>query len=314
MSRIHDALLRAQQEEEIRHEILDIENLPLTPLGDSIQASGEVVGIRAPVGIADESSADSIMTDALPSFARHTWEPDVEKLVFMKPGLASGIEEFRMLRARLLRECTQRQLKTILITAATAAEGKTFVAANLALAMSRHPGSRVLLIDADLRRSSLHTVFGIAAVPGLSEYLSGAVDEAALVMQTPEPQLCIVRAGKYSLSPTELLHSHRMRQLIENMGRCFDWIFIDSPPAGVFSDSAVLSEICDAAVVVIATGTPLGLIKKARNEFGSKVVGVVLNRAEGHIDRYGYYSSEERSKNLRKSNPAVGRKLSKASK
>ena len=301
MSRIHEALLKAQQQQGIYQGILDTENLPLSVSSDPTPFIKEDLSSPPAPVTADEAPAVAIAPDVLLSFPQHAWEPETEKLVFLKPEAACGIEGFRTLSSRLLRERTQRYLKTILITGATAEEGKTFIAANLALAMSRHPGNRVLLIDADLRRSSVHAIFGMEPVPGLSGYLSGLVEQAALVRQTPEPQLCIVPAGGYSSTPTELLHSRRLRQFIENMARCFDWIFIDSPPASVVSDSAVLSEISDAVVMVITPGTPLDVARKARKELGTKLLGVVLNRAEESTGGYNYYAYQERSKKLRDS-------------
>jgi capsular exopolysaccharide synthesis family protein len=213
----------------------------------------------------------------------------------MKPEFSRGLEEFRMLRSRLLRERTQRYLKTILVSGATPGEGKTFVTANLALAMSRNPGSRVLVVDADLRRSSLHTVFGMEPVPGLSGYLGGKMEPEAIVRQTPDPQLCVVTSGKYSDTPTELLHSRRMQAFIESMSQAFDWIFIDSPPAAAVADSVVLSEICDGVVLVIAPGTPIAAAQKCRKEMGQKILGVVLNRVEDSSTDYGYYEYKEKA-------------------
>jgi len=295
MSRIHEALLKAQREHGIQGETLDVENLELKGRENHVAISNGDVAIPIATTARDEAPG-SVTAEGEPlSFRQSVWRPDKERLVFMKPEFSRGIEEFRTLRSKLLRERTQRYLKTILITGATPGEGKTFVAANLALAMSRHPGSRVLMIDADLRRSNLHTVFGMEATPGLSGYLSGKLDETAIVRQTPEPQLCVVTAGKYSDSPTELLHSSRMQQFIQNMGRHFDWIFIDSPPATVVADSAVLSEICDGVVLVIAPGTPMTAAQKCRKEIGQKTLGVVLNRAKAHAGYYDYYEHQEKT-------------------
>lgn len=320
MSRIHEALLKAQREHGLQNETLDIEHLGLEAPQNRVADDSLRRGVTG-APLSDDSSvsaaypSDPAVTarkadigDELQSFRQTSWRPDKERLVFMKPEFSRGIEEFRRLCSRLLRERAQRYLKTILITGASPGEGKTFVTANLALAMSRHPESRVLVIDADFRRSNLHTVFGMKAVPGLSEYLAGEHDAGAIVRQTPEPQLCFVSAGKYCDTPTEVLHSPRMQQFIEHMSRIFDWIFIDSPPATAVTDSTVLSELCDAVVLVIAPGIPVNVAQRARKEMGQKVLGVVLNRAEDQAGYSSYYKYQDSKKNCPKITSAEVRK------
>ncbi len=289
MSRIHEALLKAQKEHELPYNILG--PLPQS-VGEPVHSLDE--GTQAFISSTSvDVAAAAHQTEVPQTFLAHNWQPQTDKLVFMSHEATCGIEEFRKLSSRLLRERAQRYLKTVLISGATADEGKTFVTANLAMAMSRHPDNRVLVVDADLRRSSVHTVFGIEPLPGLSEYLSGSIGESVLVRQTPEPQLCIAPSGGFSTIPTELLYSPRMRQFVTHMSKCFDWIFIDSPPASAVSDSAVLSEVSDAVVMVITPGTSVDVIRKARKELGSKVLGIVLNRVDGVTSSYSYYSYQE---------------------
>jgi len=287
MSRIHEALLKAQKQQGIENDRFDLENHPLAgpePADGSSRENVEQLSTASPTSFAGETVSENAQL-----FRECSWEPDKTHLVFMKTGLSIGVEEFRTLRSKLLRERSQRYLKTILITGANPGEGKTFVAANLAVAMSRHSGSRVLVIDADLRRSSLHSVYGMERTPGLEDYLSGAIDSVSIVKQTPEPQLCVVTSGRESAIPTELLHSRRMQQFIEQMSRSFSWIFIDSPPAAGISDSAVLSEISDGVIMVIAPGTPIHVAQKARKQIGQKLLGVALNRTDDQSTYYKYY-------------------------
>ena len=302
MSRIHEALLKAQKEQGRDHETLDIEALKI----ELPNFTGVVpeVGPFSDKPIATTSTVIERVTEERDAvqFQQHSWRPDKNRLVFMKPELTGGLEVFRSLRSRLLRERTQRYLKTILITSAAPGEGKTFVTANLALAMSRHQGSRVLVIDADLRRSNLHSVFGMEAVPGLSTYLDANLSEIGIVRQTPEPQLCVVTAGKESHTPTELLHSRRMQAFVENMSRHFDWIFLDSPPAAAVADSFVLSDLCDGVLLVVVPGGGIQAAQKCRKEFGQKILGVVLNRVEDEPGSYGYYDYSEKSKKKSRKN------------
>lgn len=288
MSRIHEALLKVQKQHGKETDVFDLENHPLAGPESPEALPGE--SSEAFPNLHENPSTPEANKESASSFSECAWAPDAARLVFMKAGLCVGIEEFRTLRSKLLRERSQRYLKTVLITGANPLEGKTFVCGNLGLAMSRHPGSRVLLIDADLRRSSLHSVFGMERTPGLSDYLSGAVDDLTIIRQTPEPQLCFVAAGKESAVPTELLHSRRMQHFIETVSREFDWIFIDSPPASV-SDSTVLSDLCDGVIMVFAIGTRIHIAQKARKQIGGKILGVVLNRADEIPTYYEYYTA-----------------------
>lgn len=298
MSRIHEALLKAQKEHGGKSEGLEVETFEI-PLPDTaMPVASEDVAADLTAPLVEGSSV--VVGDDPPSFSQHSWNPDKEHLVSMRPEFSEGLEEFRTLSSRLLRERTQRHLKTVLITGAAPGEGKTFVTANLALAMARHPGSRVLVIDGDLRRSNLHIIFGMDPIPGLSGYLAGNLQPAQAVRQTPDPQLCIVTAGRFSDTPTELLHSDRMQKFIEAMSLQFDWIFIDSPPAPAVADSAVLSELCDGVVMVIAPGTSISAAQKCRDEIGHKILGIVLNRTENHAGYYSYYDYRQKPKKEKK--------------
>ena len=297
MSRIHEALLRAQKERGVRIDSLDRELLqPKVPTADPSIPREPFVDDQ-PLSAVDERLDSSDQKSE--TFIQHDWAPDQNRLPFLRSELSDtgGVEEFRTLRSRLLRERTRRHLKTVLITGVAAGEGKTFVAANLATAMARNPSGRSLVVDADLRRPSLHSVFGMQAKPGLSNFLSGALDEAAaIVCQTPEPRLCVVTAGLRSETPTELLHSGRMEKFIQRMGGSFDWIFIDSPPAVGIADTLVLSELCDAVLMVIAPGSRVALLQKACKDIGHKILGIVINQSEDPLLSYGYYGRAANTK------------------
>jgi capsular exopolysaccharide synthesis family protein len=201
-----------------------------------------------------------------------------------------GAEKFRTLRSRLYQIAGAQPLKKIVVTSSTPAEGKTFVAANLAQSFIRQAGRRVLLIDSDLRASRLHLHFGAPDKPGLSEYLSGDCDEYQVTQVGSDTNLCLIPGGKEVSNPSELLHSEHMKHLLERMSTIFDWIILDSPPALAVHDPSILADMCDGVLFVVRAGTTdYELATKAAAEFhGKNLLGVVLNRVEDG-DLYGDY-------------------------
>jgi protein-tyrosine kinase len=201
-----------------------------------------------------------------------------------------GAEKFRTLRSRLYQVASAQPLKKLLITSSTPAEGKTFVAANLAQSFIRQTNRKVLLIDSDLRASRLHLHFGAPEEPGLSDYLSGDCNEFQVTQLGTDGNLCLIPGGREVSNPSELLHSDRMKKLLERMSTIFDWIILDSPPALAVHDASILADMCDGVLFVVRAGaTDFQLAEKASSEFHEKnLLGVVLNRVE-KSDAYGDY-------------------------
>jgi len=201
-----------------------------------------------------------------------------------------GAEPFRTLRSRLSQIASTRMLKRILITSSVPAEGKTFVAANLAQSIIRQPDRRVLLIDADLRASRLHVALGAPSRPGLTDYLRGEADEYAIIQSGPDENLCFIPGGNEVSNPSELLPSDRMRHLLDIVTPMFDFVIMDSPPATPVHDPSLLADLCDGVLFVVRAGvTDFEVVEKAVAEFREKnLLGVVLNGAEREA-AYGQY-------------------------
>jgi capsular exopolysaccharide synthesis family protein len=183
-------------------------------------------------------------------------------------------------------------LQTILVSSAIPAEGKTLVSANLAYALVRQRGCRVLLIDADLRSPRVHTLLGAPAAPGLADYLQNTVTEFEVVQRGGEEGLCFIPAGNHVTHPSELISSDRMKQFLDRMKPAFDWIIIDSPPALPVADSSVLGGLVDGVLFVVrANSTPSEASQKACKELrDAHIIGVVLNTAEESAGYNSYYS------------------------
>jgi capsular exopolysaccharide synthesis family protein len=222
---------------------------------------------------------------------RHSWKPDSNAiLIFDGLNSADGTEELRTLRTQLELLRRQQRMQSILITSPLPMEGKTFTALNLSLAISCQANRRLLLVDADMRLPQLHRALGAPLTPGLSDYLSGNVDELSIVQRGTQPNLFFIPAGKPTANPSDLISNGRLKLLIRRVAPAFDWIIFDSPPAIPVSDAQLLAEACDGVVVIFRSGfTPFDIAQRACAQFGEKqLLGVVLNRVKSN-NPYNYY-------------------------
>jgi capsular exopolysaccharide synthesis family protein len=203
----------------------------------------------------------------------------------------SGAEKFRTLRSRLYQISAARPLRRILLTSSVPHEGKTFVAANLAQSIIRQADRRVLLVDADLRASRLNLTLGAMNEPGLSDYLLGEASITKVLQVGEERNLCFIPGGKLVSNPSELLHSEKMKSLIDRMGQIFDWVILDSPPAMAVHDASILADMCDGVLFVVRAGaTEFQTAQRAAAEFpNSKLLGVILNRVDKADTDGAYY-------------------------
>lgn len=230
--------------------------------------------------------------------AHQEWRLDPVNCVFLNSKRGEGgPERFRTLRSRLYKIASTRKLKSVLITSGVAAEGKTFVASNLAQSIIQQPELRVLLIDADLRSSRLHLMFGAPNGPGLSDYLRGEADEYTVIQKGFNENLFLIPGGSLVSNPSELLLSERMKELLRLVTPVFDWIIIDSPPTLPVHDASILADIVDGVLFVIRAGsTDAEIAERTAAEFqGKNLLGVVLNqvqKSDSYGDEYQNYYAE----------------------
>ena len=199
-------------------------------------------------------------------------------------------EQYRSLRTRIKTAEHDRALRTIIITSPNKGDGKSLTAANLALTMAQEFQQRVLLIDADLRRPSVHRLFGIAETPGLSDVLMGGASVEEALVPLPEHRLTILPSGIIPMHPAELLGSASMRRVLDGPRTRFDRILIDMPPVAPLADVAIASAIADGILMIVRAGvTPKPAIERALSGLDmSKVLGLVLNDAGDTGAAYGY--------------------------
>jgi capsular exopolysaccharide synthesis family protein len=204
-------------------------------------------------------------------------------------------EAFRSLRTSLVFTSGGESTRIIAVTSSQPLEGKTTTACNLAMALALG-GSRVLLIDADMRRPGLHKTMGLPNEVGLSHLLVGQSRVRDVVQRTAEPNLFVITAGRTPPNPSELLASPRMTHLIDNLSKGpFDWVLVDTPPVGVLPDAQLLARLTGGVLFVVrANSTPAAIVERAIAELGSEcVIGAVLNHVEpqtisgaAHYGRY----------------------------
>lgn len=216
----------------------------------------------------------------------------VGKIVIDAEIAPASREQYRRMAAALHHAQASHGLKVVMITSALMGEGKTLTASNLALTLSESYKKNVLLIDGDLRRPAIHTLFRIDASPGLSEGLFAGEDQRLAVRQL-SPRLGVLTAGQPSSDPIAGLTSPRMKHVIEEARDAFDWVIIDTPPVALLPDANLLAAMADGAILVVRAGsTPWDLAQRAVQAVGrERVLGVVLNRSvtPSHESSYGYY-------------------------
>jgi len=219
--------------------------------------------------------------------------------LFQPQSLAS--EQFRKLRTHLLNLRIPESPKTIMVTSATDSEGKTLIAANLAAGIATDLQAHALLVDCDLRRSSLAQWFGMQNGKGLSDYLVGDRKISDLLMETGVEKLSLLSGGSIQDNPTELIGSKKMEALVHELKSRYNdrYVIFDSTPLLATSEPEILSKLVDGIIIVVRAGvTPRETIKQALSSIEKgKILGFVLNHVEfkssGLSSRYfgsdGYY-------------------------
>jgi non-specific protein-tyrosine kinase len=198
-----------------------------------------------------------------------------------------GAEAYRTLRTNLIFSQAMQSLKTIMVTSPSGGEGRTTVAANLATTFAQQ-GMRVLLVDCDLRRSRLHTLFGVAREPGLTQLLLGDEPLERVVHDTGVPGLSLVPAGTQTQSPSEILGGSQMHDALDALSGQFDLVVLDTPPLlAAAAGTASLAARVDGVLVVLRAGqTERDAAQDALQQLatvGARVVGAVLNDPDAQV-------------------------------
>jgi capsular exopolysaccharide synthesis family protein len=218
--------------------------------------------------------------------------PAESRLVALTDPKGLGAEKFRALVLRLENLRHQHELKSFQVTSSVGGEGKSLVSANLAVTLALNTRSKVLLVEGDLHRPTLSTLFGLNDLKGVSDWWSG-IDErfASFLYQLNDMPLWLLCAGHADDHPSDILQSARFAGAFTSLASSFDWIIVDSTPMQPIVDVNLWSRLVDATILVVREGVaPIEALKKGLEGLDNlKLVGVILNEAsESRPSRYGY--------------------------
>lgn len=203
-------------------------------------------------------------------------------------------ETYRTLRTNIQFTALDSEEKTLLVISAGMREGKSTTVANLAVAIAETE-KRVLLLDCDMRRPTIHKVFKVSNVKGISNYLIGQAPFEE-VLHSSMPFLDIITSGTIPPNPSELLGSKKMKQFLDQMKGKYEYILIDAPPVMAVADAQVLSTLCSGVILVVASGKAERELAKRSKELlesvGATIVGAVLTCVDMN-DRYHYSYYQE---------------------
>ena len=220
---------------------------------------------------------------------------DNPELLMNVDGRSPLAESYRHLRTSVLLSTAGRAPRSLLVTSSLPGEGKTTTAVNTAVSLAQ-TGASVVIIDADMRRPRLRSIFGLSDRAGLSSFLSSELSEAevlAMVTQVPVNGLHVLTAGPIPPNPAELLGSDQMRRLMIILQSKFNHVVVDSPPVSSFTDGVLISSMVDGVLLVVHGGkSSRHVVKRSRQllqDVGAKIFGVVLNNVNLHSHDYYYY-------------------------
>ena len=218
-----------------------------------------------------------------------TLEIAQKRLVFAK----RAEEHYNALRTNI--QLSGNNLKVISVSSVKPGEGKSTTSTNIALAFAR-AGYKTLLVDADIRNSVMSGVFkSREKITGLTDFLSGTTDLSHGLCDTNVDNLFVIQAGPISPNPTALLQSENFKTMIETLRKYFDYVIVDTAPIGMVIDAAIIAQKCDASLLVVEAGNvkrkALQKAKEQLEQTATPFLGVVLNKYDVQLDKYGSYGN-----------------------
>ncbi|PYR80686.1 MAG: hypothetical protein DMF86_00015 [Acidobacteria bacterium] len=293
MSRIQDILNKAERDGAVRR---------TRPLGSETSAAAALAA-PAPMArpiVEPPAPPPPIEPPAAPgwSAAAAVAPPVVQidrRLAAALAPQSLAAEQYRSVRTRIRQAENGRPLRAILVTSPGKGDGKSLTAANLALTMAQEFQQRVLLVDSDLRRPTVHRLFGLQQSPGLVDILMGGSTLEESLVSIAEHHLTILPSGPVPTRPAELLGSSAMRRLLDTVRTQFDRVLLDMPPVAPLADVSIVASMIDGVLMIVRAGaTTKPAIERALSGLdASKVLGIVLNEAGSDgagyaYDGYGY--------------------------
>jgi capsular exopolysaccharide synthesis family protein len=251
-------------------------------------------------------SLSRVGTRRLPDFV--SWTVDAERveprLVAITHPHSSYCEEYRSLRTHVLHKSQRQKLQAIVVASVNPSEGKSVTVLNLSWLLAQTDGIRALIIDADLRMPSLADYLGIETDRGLSDVLDGTSTLAESIVKLEPAGLHILPGGEQRHDVAELISGPKFQEILREAREMFDYVIIDAPPLGIFTDATVLINQADAAIIVVrANRTRYSAMERILEPLPKdRILGVVLNQSEAVMDEshynYGYYNYKRLNETL----------------
>ena len=219
--------------------------------------------------------------------------PVLELSTKKKNSIQRTEEYYNALRTNI--QLSGEDIKIVSLTSVQPNEGKSTTSTNLAIAFAR-AGYKTLLIDADIRNSVRSGVFKKKKkITGLTDYLAGKTDLSQGLCETDVKNLFVIESGQSSPNPTALLQSKNFDAMMNILRRYYDYVIVDTPPIGLVIDAAIISQKCDASILVAESGSvkrkALQKAKEQLEQTGTPFLGVILNKYDVSSDRYGAYGA-----------------------
>lgn len=226
----------------------------------------------------------------------------LKNLIAFKNPKSRAAEAFRTLRTNIQFSGLDENIKSIVVTSSGPGEGKSTVMINLAITIAQS-GKRVIIMDCDLRKPTVHKKIGLPNSEGLTNLLIQEKKYEDIIIPTNVPNLYALTSGPTPPNPAELLGTKKMKQVIADLEKAFDMILIDAPPVIAVTDAQIISTIADGTLVVTSYGNTekfaLVKTKELLDKVGARILGVVLNKVTEKSNHYynkyygSYYNSEE---------------------
>ena len=217
----------------------------------------------------------------------------LEKIISIRKPKSPISESYRGIRTSIEFSNLDKEMKVINVTSSMQGEGKSTVIANLAVNFANLE-KKVLLLEGDLRNPSVHRMFNISNINGLTDILLNNKNFAECVHCTEVKNLHILTCGAVPPNPSEILSSKKMKDFINELREYYDYIFIDAPPIGIVTDAGIISTYSDGCVFVVGSKhcyiEMAKIAKKRLEDVGANIIGAVLNKFEAEGNGYNYYN------------------------
>jgi capsular exopolysaccharide synthesis family protein len=219
-------------------------------------------------------------------------EARLDERIRLIPNLldSMNVEQYRLLRTKLLQQQADRMFRTLLVTSARVGEGKTLTTMNLALTFAMLPSFRVLVVEGDLRKGIMQDLLRMQDHPGFGNLIEGSATLEQVVFRSSDLPVWFVTRGNSRVSPAELLHSPQVGLQLREMAKRFDLVLVDSPPVNLVADAQLLAASCESVLLVVrACFTTQAELEEATKKLRRfQVIGTVLNGTQRMVQNFGY--------------------------